>query len=196
MNVNSVTGSGYASQLASIGADKTRQAPPPPPPGGQPPDAGGFVNAIGEALSSLGVSGVDSGNKENAASSLGKFLQELMASLHAQSDASGAAAEGAPGAAAPGVQGGLGGPGGPGGGGGAGGPGRLSEDLKSLISSLQGDSTESSKSLPLETSFSSLLESLGVDSSGSKSKLASFLQTLADKMPQAGSTGNLINTTA
>lgn len=185
MNVNSVSGSGYAGQLSAAGSDKTRQAPPPPPPG-LPPEAGGFVNAIGAALESLGVSDVAASDKENAASALGSFLQELMASLHEQGAANGAEAEGSFG------------PGGPGRPepGGAGGPGRLAEDLQSLISSLQGDSSESGEASSLETSFSSLLEALGADSSDAQSKLASFLQTLADKLPQSGSSGNLINTAA
>jgi hypothetical protein len=182
MNVNSVSGSSYASQLSPAGSDKTRQAPPPPPPG-PPPEAGGFVNAIGAGLESLGVSDVAASDKENAASALGSFLQELMASLHEQGAANGAEAEGSFG------------PGGPEPGG-AGGPGRLAEDLQSLISSLQGDSSESGEASSLETSFSSLLEALGADSSDAQSKLASFLQTLADKLPQSGSSGNLINTTA
>ena len=67
------------------------------------------------------------------------------------------------------------------------------EDLQSLISSLQGDDGEASA---LESSFSALLDTLGVDSSDARSKLANFLQTLADKMPQAGSSGNLVNTSA
>jgi hypothetical protein len=174
MNVNSVSGSSYASQLSPAGSDKTRQAPPPPPPG-PPPEAGGFVNAIGAGLESLGVSDVAASDKENAASALGSFLQELMASLHEQGAANGAEAEGSFG------------PGGPEPGG---------ADLQSLISSLQGDSSESGEASSLETSFSSLLEALGADSSDAQSKLASFLQTLADKLPQSGSSGNLINTTA
>lgn len=180
MNVNSISFSSYTTQLSSSGSDPTRQAPPPPPPG-PPPGEGGFVNAIGSALESLGVTDVAATDKESAASSLGSFLQELMTSLHGQGEANGAPAEGS------------GGPGGPGG---AGGPGRLAEDLQSLISSLQGDSSETGESSSLESSFSSLLSSLGADSSESKTKLASFLQALADKLPQAGSSGNVINTTA
>ena len=146
--------------------------------------ASGFVNAIGEALSSLGVTGVPSGDKEGAASALGGFLQELMASLHAQGEAKGAAAEGTFGSV------------GPGGEGVRGGPGRLAEDLQSLVSSLQGDAAETGAASQLEKSFSSLLDSLGADSSDARSKLAGFLQTLANKLPQSGSSGNLINTTA
>lgn len=167
MNVNSVTSSSFTSQVSSTGTDKARRAPPPPPPG-PPPDAGGFVSAIGEALESLGVTDVAASDKEDAASALGSFLQELMASLHEQGDANGA----------------------------QGGPGRLSGDLQSLASSLQGDASETGETSSLETSFSSLLESLGADSSDSQSRLASFLQALADKLPQSGSSGNLINTTA
>jgi len=175
MNVNSVGFSSYTSQLSSSGTDQARQAPPPPPPG-PPPGEGGFINAIGSALESLGVTDVAASDKESAASSLGSFLQELMTSLHEQGEANGAGPEGA---------------GGPGAG-----PGRLAEDLQSLISSLQDDTSGSSGTSSLESSFSSLLSSLGADSSDSKSKLASFLQALADKLPQAGSSGNLINTMA
>ncbi|WP_028102539.1 hypothetical protein [Pseudoduganella violaceinigra] len=175
MNVNSINSSSFASQVASGGgADKTRQAPPPPPPG-PPPGEGGFVSAIGAALESLGVSEVAASDKDNAASAIGSFLQELMASLHKQGEAKGAQ---------------------PGDGFGRGGPGRLADDLTSLVSSLQSDSPESAEASSLETSFSSLLESLGADSSDSQSKLAGFLQTLADKLPQSGSRGNLVNTTA
>lgn len=186
MNVNSIAGSSYTSQVSASGTDKTRQAPPPPPPDGRPPDAGGFVSAIGEALESLGVTDVAASDKEDAAAALGSFLQELMASLHEQGEANGTQPEGSFG---------PGGPAGPAGAGGAGGPGRLAEDLQSLISSLQGDS-ESDEASSLETSFSSLLDSLGADSSDASGKLASFLQALADKLPQSGSSGNLVNTTA
>ncbi len=176
MNINSISSS-YASQVAFTGTDKARQAPPPPP-SGQAPGEGGFVSAIGSALESLGVTDVAAGDKDSAASALGGFLQQLMTALHEQGDANG------------------GGPGRPGEPGGAGGPGRLAQDLESLISSLQDDSSDSSSSSALETSFSSLLDALGADGSDSKTKLASFLQSLADKLPQAGSSGNLVNTTA
>ncbi len=168
MNVNPVSFSGYTSQLSTSGSEQARQAPPPPPPG-PPPGEGGFINAIGSALESLGVTDVAATDKESAASSLGSFLQDLMTSLHGQGEANGAQAEG---------------------------PGRLAEDLKGLISSLQGDSSETDETSSLESSFSSLLSALGADSSDSKTKLASFLQALADKLPEAGSSGNLINTTA
>lgn len=174
MNVNSISYSSYTSQLSTSGSDQARKAPPPPPPG-PPPGEGGFVNAIGSALESLGVTDVVATDKDNAASALGSFLQELMTSLHEQGEANGASDAG-------GAQGE--------------GPGRLAEDLQSLISSLQNDAAESGDASSLETSFSSLLSALGADSSDSQSKLASFLQALADKLPQAGSSGNLINTTA
>lgn len=184
MNVNSIAGGGYMGQVSASGTDKTRQAPPPPPPGGQPHDAGGFVSAIGEALESLGVTDVAASDKEDVAAALGSFLQELMASLHEQGEANGAQPEGSFG------------PGGPAGPGGAGGPRRLAEDLQSLVSSLQGES-DSGKASSLETSFSSLLDLLGADSSDASGTLASFLQALADKLPQSGSSsGNLVNTTA
>lgn len=180
MNVNAISSS-FASQVSANGADKTRQAPPAPPPAGQPPGGGGFVNAIGQALESLGVTDVAAEDKEGAASALGSFLKELMASLHSQGEAKGVQAEGAfgPGGAQ----------------GGAGGPGRLAEDLQSLAASLQGES-EGGEAGSLETSFSSLLEALGADSSAAQGKLAGFLQTLAARLPQSGSSGNLVNTSA
>ncbi|XLZ71655.1 hypothetical protein ABT364_06715 [Massilia sp. SR12] len=179
MNVNAIAGSNYASQVSATGSEKTRQAPPPPPPGGQPPGAGGFVSAIGEALESLGVTDVAAEDKEAAASALGSFLQELMGALHSQGNANGAQAEGTFG---PGQ-------------GGAGGPGRLAEDLQSLVASLQGE-TEGEEASSLESSFSSLLEALGADNSDAQGKLASFLESLAGKLPQSGSSGNLVNTSA
>lgn len=184
MNVNSIASSSYTGQLSSTSTDKARQAPPPPPPG-PPPGEGGFISAIGSALESLGVTDVAASDKESVASALGSFLQQLMTSLNEQGDADGASREGAGSASA---SSGAVGP--------AGGSGRFAQDLQSLISSLQGDDSDSSGSSLLETSFSSLLESLGADSSDSRTKLASFLQTLSDKLPQAGSSGNLINTTA
>lgn len=192
MNVDSISLSRYTSQLSTSGSDQTRQAPPAPPPG-PPPGEGGFVSVIGSALESLGVTDVASSDKESASSALGSFLQALMTSLHAQGDGSGAesGASTAVGGAA-----GQCGPGGSGAAGGTGGPGRLAADLKSLISSLQSDSSATDGTSSLASSFSSLLQSLGADSSDSQAKLASFLQTLADKLPQSGSSGNLINTTA
>lgn len=174
MNVNAISGSSFAGQITSAASDKTRQAPPPPPPGGQPPGGGGFVNAIGEALESLGVTDVAAEDKEEASAAFGSFLQELMTSLHSQGEAKGAQAEG---------------------GFGAGGPGRLAEDLQSLVTSLQGDA-DGEEASALESSFSSLLEALGADSSDAQGKLAGFLQTLAAKLPQSGSSGNLVNTSA
>ena len=171
MNVNSLGSSSYTSQISASGTEQARKTPPPPPPG-PPPGEGGFVNAIGSALESLGVTDVAATDKESAASSLGSFLQKLMTSLHEQGEANGAGAEG------------------------AGGPGRLAEDLQRLISSLQSDASGTGEASSLESSFSSLLFALGADSSDSSTKLASFLQALADKLPQAGSSGNLINTTA
>lgn len=157
MNVNSITGGSYTRQVSGTGTDKAHQAPPPPPPGGKPPDAGGFISAISDALGSLGVTDVAASDKEEAASALGSFLQELMASLHEQGAANGA------------------------------GPGRLAEDLQNLATS---------ESPSLEASLSSLLESLGVENSDGGTKLANFLQALADKLPESGSSGNLINTIA
>lgn len=189
MNVNPVTGSQYASQVSASGSQQARQAPPPPPPG-PPPGEGGFVNAIGSALESLGVTDVAASDKDSAASALGTFLQQLMSSLHGQGEADSASQVETVDAVGQGTRGERGGPGG------AGGPGRLAQDLKALASSLQGSASGNSSTSSLQASFSSLLDSLGADSSDSGSKLASFLQTLADKLPQAGSSGNLVNTSA
>ncbi|HEY1152172.1 MAG TPA: hypothetical protein VGF27_26595 [Pseudoduganella sp.] len=48
----------------------------------------------------------------------------------------------------------------------------------------------------LESSFKDLLEALGGDSGYSNVQLISFLQALSNKLPGAGSSGNMINTTA
>lgn len=176
MNVNVVPGSAYAGQLPSDAAGQARRAPPAPPPG-PPPGEAGFVGSIGAALESLGVTDVAAGDKEGAANALGGFLQELMASLHEQGEANGAAQQGP-------------------GGNGAGGPGRLAQDLQSLIASLQDDAQETGGASPLESSFATLLGALGADSGDARAKLATFLQSLADQLPQSGSSGNLINTMA
>jgi hypothetical protein len=41
-----------------------------------------------------------------------------------------------------------------------------------------------------------MLEALGGDSSNASDQLTSFLQALSRKLPGAGSSGNVINTTA
>jgi hypothetical protein len=118
------------------------------------------------------VSDVPSTDQESAASALGSFLQNLMTSLHEQGNANGPPANS------------------------AGAPGRLAEDLQSLIASLQGDSSAGGTASALQSSFSSLLEAFGADSSDAQSRLAGFLQSLADQLPPSGSSGNLVNTTA
>ncbi|WP_374583311.1 hypothetical protein [Pseudoduganella sp.] len=174
MNVNAIGGGNYISQVSS-GSDKARPAPPAPPPGGQPPGAEGFINAIGEALQTLGAGNAAASGKEDAASAMGSFLQQLMDALHEQGAGNGAQAEGG---FAPG-----------------GGPGRLAGDLQSLAASLQGEAQDGQGGA-LGSSFSALLDALGVDSSDAGGKLAGFLQALADKLPQSGSSGNLVNTSA
>jgi hypothetical protein len=168
MSVNALGPGRAAGPSPAGGTGEARQAPPAPPPG-PPPGERGFVNAIGSALESLGVGDVAAGDKDGAATALGGFLQQLMSALHEQGG-SGAVA--------------------------AGGPGRLAQDLQSLAASLQGAAPGGGASSPLESAFSSLLDSLGTDSGDANSKLRSFLQTLADKLPQAGGSGNLVNTTA
>ncbi|WP_256080943.1 hypothetical protein [Massilia sp. YIM B04103] len=206
MNIASLNSSSAAGQLAYTG--KTVQnssaegvAPRRPP----PPDSGGLVNAIADALKSIGVGGTEdaastdgstdstSGASGNAAQALGSFLQDLMAALHEQGGAQG----GSPPYGEAGQGGGPGGAGGPGPGGG---PGKLASDLQGLISKLDGGASSEdetvSGSTTLESSFKSLLQALGSDSSDSSTQLSSFLKALANGLPNAGSSGNLINTSA
>ncbi|UMR29171.1 hypothetical protein MJ904_19020 [Massilia sp. MB5] len=209
MNITSLNSSSAASQLAYTGkaaqnssADGVAQRRPPPP------DGGGLVNAIADALKSIGVgsaedaagtgadtdsTSITSGTGSNAAQALGGFLQDLMAALHEQGGAQG----GPPPYGEAGQGGAPGGAGGPGPGGG---PGKLASDLQGLISKLDGgassDDETVSDSTTLESSFKSLLQALGSDSSDSSTQLSSFLKALANGLPNAGSSGNLINTSA
>jgi hypothetical protein len=48
----------------------------------------------------------------------------------------------------------------------------------------------------LESAFTSLLEALGVSTDDATTKLGDFLQALAGKLEQNGSSGNLLDTTA
>jgi hypothetical protein len=198
MSISSITSSSAASQLAYISkndsgsTDATRQVPPPPPEGG-----GGFISAIADALKSIGVSASSGESREssdgsNAAHALGSFLEELMDALHAQgTEESAAPPYGEPPQGGPGS---------------GGGPGKLAEDLQSLIAKLgssaadadatTGAEESSGTTGALETSFSNLLSAMGADSSDASSQLGSFLQALAGGMPQARSSGNLINTRA
>lgn len=176
MSISSITSSSAASQLAYISsaASAARRAPPPPPDG----EGGGFIGAIADALKSIGLSSdseaAESTDSSNAAQALGSFLEDLMSALHAQgSDESVPPPYGE----AP-----------------QGGPGKLAEDLGSLIAKL-GSSTDDSTG-SLESSFGKLLTALGADSSDAASQLGSFLQALASGMPEARTSGNLINTTA
>lgn len=217
MTISSLTSSSAASQLSYVSKTGSANAndsgesgqvgngPPPPQSGG------GFINAIASVLESLGLSEGDSATGDstssdgstgsgNAAQALGSFLHELMGALHEQGASPESSSPGD--GQAYGPPGGNGGPGGPGGPGGAGGSGKLEADLQSLISKLGSssetagsDGTEDSGSA-LESSFQSLLEALGSDTSNSGGKLASFLQALSDKLPNAGTSGNLINTSA
>lgn len=214
MTINSLTSSAssaltYASRVSGTSAtSSTRQAdgvrPPPPDEGG------GLIGAIADALKSIGVDGGEETDASsttstesdtgNAAQALGSFLENLMGALHAQNGEEGATpAYGEPPQGGPGM---------------GGGPGKLSSDLQSLISAL-GDAagtttsttgststdgtsdTETDSSVSaLQDSFKSLLTALGGDGADSESKLSSFLQTLSAKLPSAGSSGNLIDTTA
>ncbi|MBB3120100.1 hypothetical protein [Pseudoduganella violacea] len=206
MNITSLNSSSAASQLAYTG--KTAQnsstdgvAVRRPP----PPDGAGLVNAVADALQSIGVSsagdasstgestdstGSTSGTS-NAAQALGGFLQDLMAALHEQGGV-----QGGPPPYGEAGQGGI--PGGAGGPGPGGGPGKLASDLQGLISKLDGGASSEdeaeSDSTTLEISFKSLLQTLGSDSSDSSTQLSSFLKALANGLPNAGSSGNLINT--
>lgn len=223
MSIGSITSSAAAGKAAWVsqvqqqsggGGAGALHRPPPPP------DGGALVGAVADALQSIGVTatgtaddgsaaaGTDTAPQGNAAHALGSFLHELMGALHQQGAAQGGGQGGQPpDDQAYGPPGG--GPGGPGGAGGAGGPpggpGRLAADLQGLISRLgtsASDSADSnaaatatdSASSPLESAFAHLLQALGSDSAGAGGKLSSFLQTLADKLPGAGSSGNLINT--
>lgn len=148
-----------------------------------------FVSAIASALSELGASTTDAStgtDSTDPAQALGDFLQQLMDTLHAQGGQGAQSGQeaGAPPPPPP-----------PGGGGGGGG---IQADLQSLIASLSGDSSGdgTDSTTALQSSFSSLLGSLGVDDTGASAKLGQFLQTLASKLEASGPSGNLINTSA
>jgi hypothetical protein len=210
MTISSLTSSSAASQLSyvsklgstSAGGESGQVGNGPPP----PRSGSGFIDAIASVLESLGLSEGDSATADssspdagstgsgNAAQALGSFLHELMGALHEQGASSSESSSSSGDGQAYGPPGGAGGPGGPGG------PGKLEADLQSLISKL-GSSSETAGSdgtqdsgSALQSSFQGLLEALGSDTSNSGSKLASFLQALSDKLPNAGSSGNLINT--
>ena len=133
-----------------------------------------FVSAIASALSELGAStGAATDSTSDPAQALGDFMQQLMETLHAQGGQGGSEG-GAP-------------PPPP-----AGGGGGIQSDLQSLITSLSGDSSATA----LQSSFESLLGSLGMDDSDAGTKLGQFLQTLSSKLEASGPSGNLINTSA
>lgn len=216
MSISALSSSNAASQLSAfsrLGGSSSTSNTSGSVDGARPPksDDGAFLDAIGSALSSIGVTvdagegGSDTATSENGASSdvgqaLGAFLHQLMGSLHAQGGSAGGHGEdGEPPSGPP-----------PGGGARAGGPGNIEADLQSLLQKLAstgsdaGDSTESSVT-DLPSSFASLLSALGGDegSSGSgSSKLSSFLQALSGSLGTASAggslsaSGNLVNTTA
>ncbi|GGC11475.1 hypothetical protein [Pseudoduganella buxea] len=180
MNISSLTSS-TASQLGATSrlsgtsvTSSTRQTREMPPP---PPDGGGFASAIVDALTSIGVDG-SAASTDEATEALGSFMEDLMGALHGQSTATEPSYGEAP----------------------QGGPGQLSTDLQGLISALGSDSTGATDSTgALQGSFKELLTALGSDGgdgSDTKTQLTSFLQALSGKLPAAGNTGNLINTTA
>jgi hypothetical protein len=212
MSISSLTSSTAASQLSYVsksssasGDDASGQVRNGPPP---PRDGGGFIDAIASALQSIGVSNSDSGTSTtsttsdsstdssassgNAAQALGSFLHDLMGALHKQgADSSSSGDKQSYGHH-------------------QGGPGRMGADLQSLISKLGSGSasdtsgtastsdtdSEDSTTSSLMTSFQGLLQALGSDTSGASTKLTSFLQALSDKLPDAGASGNMINTSA
>jgi hypothetical protein len=213
MSISSLTSSTAASQLSYVSksssassgdtSGQVRNGPPPPR------DGGGFIDAIASALQSIGVSSSDSdtsttsttsstsdsstdssASSGNAAQALGSFLHELMGALHKQGATSSSSGDKQSYGAPP-----------------SGGPGRMEADLQSLISKLGSGSTsdtastdsedsEDTTTSSLTTSFQGLLQALGSDTSGASSKLTSFLQALSDKLPDAGASGNMINTSA
>ena len=197
MTINAISSSAasqlsYASRLSgTASATATQQAGRmPPPPSGE---GGGLLGALADALKSIGVGGTEDTSAAatsgetgtaNAADALGSFLDNLMGALHSQSSGTESATPSY--AEAP-----------------QGGPGKLSADLQSLISTL-GDGTDGASTSAtatdgtsaLQSSFKSLLTALGGDGSDADAKLSGFLQTLASRLPSAGSSGNLINTTA
>jgi len=201
----------------STGVGATRAAPPERPPGGP----GALVEAIGSALQTIGVtatSGTTSGSEtetgvsEDVAQALGSFLQELMGALHEQR---GNLAQGGQ-TAADGY--------GPPGGAGAGGPMEADlQSLIGALAAANGtdgadgaDSADSSASA-LETAFKNLLTALGgsaetdastavstdanatatataTSTSDTSARLATFLQSLAERLPGARASGNLVDT--
>jgi hypothetical protein len=219
MSISSLTSSTAASQLSYVSksssassgdaSGQVRNGPPPPR------DGGGFMDAIASALQSIGVSNSDSGTSTtsttsstsdsstdssassgNAAQALGSFLHELMGALHKQGATSSSSGDKPSYGAPP-----------------SGGPGRMEADLQSLISKLgsgsdsdtastgstastDSEDSEDTTTSSLATSFQGLLQALGSDTSGASTKLTSFLQALSDKLPDAGASGNMINTSA
>ncbi|HEU4372772.1 MAG TPA: hypothetical protein VFS02_04735 [Telluria sp.] len=157
--------------------------------GGAPRDGSTFISAIASALSDIGVTApsADGAATTDPAQALGGFLQTLMQTLHAQNAGAqdDAAAAGSAPVQAHGHHGGKG--------------GNMQADLKSLIASLgstSADSTPSSATADLSSSFKNLLGSLGADGTDSGAKLGQFLQTLSSKLESSGPSGNLVNTTA
>lgn len=209
MTISTITASTAASQASyanQVGSSNNSNMQVQRKPHGRP-DGGGFIEAIASALKSIGVSSSDSAtssasasgtstattdstsaaDSSNAAQALGDFLQKLLSALHEQNGAS--SANDAP---PPPPPQGFGG-----------GGGKLESDLQSLISNLTASNDTSTNaasstgtSSSLEHAFSTLLQALGGSSDTAGTKLAQFLQVLADNLPGASSSGYVINTSA
>lgn len=177
------------------------------------PARGGFVSAINQALSQIGVSGSAPSAATGTASAaqdplqaLSNFVHNLFAALQAQGAAQPGAAQGGDSdgdndgsgaSAAAGVARHQGG-------------GNIASRLQSLIQQLSASSsstsgsstsgttpttdTSSSVLAALQQSFQNLLSSQGA--SGSQATLGSFLQTLAQDLPGASPAGNIVQTQA
>jgi hypothetical protein len=181
---NAVTHTNRTSATSGTDSTQRTQGHRPPP----PDDGGGFVGAIADALKSIGVDDTTTSadtagtgataSTSNAAQALGSFLENLMGALHARNGGSET-----PPAYGEAPQGG---------------PGKLSSDLQSLISQLDSDGTDTGDSTvgALQGSFKDLLGALGTGTDDADTRLASFLQALSSKLPSAGSSGNLVDTTA
>lgn len=57
-------------------------------------------------------------------------------------------------------------------------------------------SDSSDGSMPLQTALTSLLDALGISTGDASAKLGDFLQALAGRLEQNGSSGNVVDTTA
>lgn len=200
----------------------------------RPPAGGKLMEAITQALSQLGVSTTastdetsgESNTTQDAAQSLGDFMQQLFAALRGQNEVTGstdssqsqedttyqasnvAETSGQRPPPPPGNRP----PGGPGG------PGGLEADLSRLIEQLSADdsttsdssdgsttataSSDNSLETTLQQSFQNLLATLGKSgtstssSSDNQASLTTFLQALSQNLQGSSATGNVINTQA